>query len=56
VNEGLKVMRRLRDPQHRHNANCRCASCSVDRRTRGCSNPHACAKAVESRLNQLRPK
>ncbi|KAJ6605667.1 hypothetical protein B0H10DRAFT_1747560, partial [Mycena sp. CBHHK59/15] len=35
---------------------CKCVACDEDRTMRGCKKPHACAKAVGSRLQQILPK
>ncbi|KAJ7663723.1 hypothetical protein DFH06DRAFT_986691 [Mycena polygramma] len=52
----MTVLARIRDETHKQTPTCRCIRCSEDRRARGCSNPSACTKAVESKLTRLLPK
>ncbi|KAJ7912022.1 hypothetical protein B0H13DRAFT_1614009 [Mycena leptocephala] len=54
--EGMSVMARLQDNQHRLSPSCQCLACAEDRRVRGCNNPHSCARTVGSRLDHLLPK
>ncbi|KAJ7149859.1 hypothetical protein C8R43DRAFT_887664 [Mycena crocata] len=56
ISEGLTVMDRLTDPDHHENKSCSCEACCDDRRERGCKNPHGCAVAVRTRLDELLPK
>ncbi|KAK7057847.1 hypothetical protein R3P38DRAFT_2497413 [Favolaschia claudopus] len=54
--DGLTRLRRLDNPTHKKNKNCKCVDCDQDRRNLGCANPHACAIAVEKKLSRLMPK
>ncbi|KAJ7601415.1 hypothetical protein B0H17DRAFT_969783, partial [Mycena rosella] len=56
VQDGLEIMKRLTNAEHKRSPACRCLACSEDRRVRNCENPQACIKAVENRLSSLVPK
>ncbi|KAJ6631978.1 hypothetical protein B0H10DRAFT_1670085, partial [Mycena sp. CBHHK59/15] len=56
VGDGVDLTQRLDDPAHEKQASCECVACEEDRTSRGCENPHACAKAAASRLGQILEK
>ncbi|KAJ7097402.1 hypothetical protein C8R44DRAFT_590595, partial [Mycena epipterygia] len=56
IRDGLVVLNRLTDNDHRRSPTCRCVACSDDRQIRGCANPHACTSAVENKLSRILPK
>ncbi|KAJ7061949.1 hypothetical protein C8F01DRAFT_986790, partial [Mycena amicta] len=56
VQDGLRMLERLDSEDHSPHRSCQCTDCNHDRHTHKCSNPHACAKAVETCISQILPK
>ncbi|KAJ7238109.1 hypothetical protein B0H12DRAFT_980126, partial [Mycena haematopus] len=56
IGQGLPLIERLLDEAHIPSKTCPCPACSEDRTSRGCKNPHLCAKAVERRFSSYLAK